>query len=150
MAKRKFYSFLAICTTVIFSLVYFLVFSRLDVSSGTDVEVIPSPSAIQVEGGVTQVYWLQLGVFSNESSYTQLVQECSELGLNPYVVISDEQHILVIGVCTSEQELQIAQEIVSIQGYEYMAKQADITDQNQIDLLKTDKITQVLQEVAYR
>ncbi len=149
MEKRKAYSILAVIASLIFSLIYFFVFSSLTPSSENIlIQSIDQEDTINNEKATT-LYWIQLGIFSQASSYSELIEETKALNLNPLTINTQGKIALVVG-CTSEESVHLENiNLIVDAGLEYMPKEKTDFDEIALPILREGSYEILLEEWIY-
>jgi len=144
--KRKICTVFGVCASLLFSLCYFVIFAGIDSE--------PHISVIQEEKPKSQtpltLYWIQLGVFKEESSYTSLVLNCETAGLELVQVQDDDKVILVAQCCLDKNIRQQGLEKLKGITEDYLLKEKRIEEDEALLLLKENDFKTVLEEFVYQ
>ncbi len=150
MRKKQIVCLLAIVASMLFSFVYFVVFSGLDKADTNDNSlIVVNEEQQEVLEGETTLYWIQMGVFTSESSYSELLKKFEDLNLESIVVNASSKQIIVVGCSTNEGELLNTLDVVINNDFEYMRKEMTFSDEEQLEMLSKKEYKTILEGYAY-
>lgn len=149
MEKRKACTILAILASVAFTAVYFFVFKNLKPQSMPVDDVVVKQPKSQENLSATTLYWVQLGVYKEPSSYEDLVKECAKLNMNPVLLDVQDKKILVVGCSEDEAKMEAVLNEIKEMEVEFMTKSATIHDETALGLIQQQDFKAVLEGFVY-
>lgn len=149
MEKRKACTILAILASVAFTAVYFFVFKNLKPQSGPVDDVVVKQPKTEENLTATTLYWVQLGVYKEASSYEDLVKECTQLNMNPTLLDVQDKKILIVGCSEDEAKMEAVLNEIKEMEVEYMTKSATIHDATALGLIQQKDYKAVLEGFVY-
>lgn len=132
------------CTVVIasiYAMIFYAVFSVEEDRS--EPVLLQQPASEKID----TLYWLQVGVFKEKSSYEQLQKQLSDSGFTVYCIPKDELTVVIMNPSTNIDELYRLKNQADVAGIEVIEKQAALNE-TQVDLWKNKEIEILLKELV--
>lgn len=149
MSKKNACTILALCASLVFSGIYFFIFSLLKEEDKNEILVV------QEEKEETQKFsdtlnWIQLGVFKEQKSYEDLIQICNEIGLEPYFISFQDKTAIVVACSDVKSETEQMLEKVKEKNLEYIVKEHTFTEKEAQELIVQKEYKKVLEGYVYQ
>lgn len=93
------------------------------------------------------VYVCQVGIFSNESNASDMVNKMTNLSYDSYRYLNDGKHIVIAGISLSNEEANEIGTSISASGMNCVIKQYNVSSEC-IELIKEGTYTMLLEELA--
>lgn len=95
------------------------------------------------------LYWLQAGVFKEESSYQDLKQELAAYGAEVVCASSDDLTYVLVSPTTQKEKLDELMGELTSAGIEVISKQAEL-DESQKQLLFDNRMEDLMKELVHQ
>lgn len=149
MSKKNACTILALCVSLIFSGIYFFIFSLLKEENKDEVMVIQEEKK-EVSDCNDYLSWIQLGVFKEQKSYTDLIEICTEMNLEPYLISFQDKTAVVVACSEVKNETELALEKVKERNLEYILKEQTFTQEEVQEMIAKKEYKQVLEGYVYQ
>lgn len=139
---------LACILSLIFTGFYYLVFNHQFAKEEvlTDSDLIKESSEIKFEE--QEIYWLQLGIFSESGSVNVLIEKCARIGIECHTYTKNESIIAFCNPTTDSTALSDVKKLLSENELEYYQKSAVISDPSQLEKLNTNSKEAYLEVIS--
>ncbi len=147
MKKKNVANALAVVVCLVFTVIYFLIFGSLKANPKIKVEdELLVTQEVKTNLTETTLYWLQLGIFKQTSSFEEIKNKCEANGYPVTVVNFSDKMAVVVGITNNESDLNQAKETMKLLGLEFMVKSYYFNSNSSLSAISSNNYAQALSE----
>lgn len=133
MENKKLIILFAAGFSIVFSIVYFLLFATISEPSTKDKRVL---------------YMNQVGLYKQQDSISDMQAKLKKQGITTYTWKQGDITAVVCGVSLKEAETKKLQETLKKQKYSYIQKSVSVTDRDVAQLLDREEYQKALERIS--
>lgn len=135
MKNKKLIYFFAITLSIIFSIIYLLIFHYY----------IPSS---EEESKATMIYLNQIGLYKDKANADKVASDLQSNQITGYIYKKEDVYVVACGVSKDESETQKVEEQLKALSYSYINKQISINDVQITELIDSNKYQEALELIG--
>lgn len=135
MKNKKLIYFFAITLSIIFSIIYLLIFHYYIPSSEED-------------NKTTMLYLNQIGLYKEKANAETVASDLQSNQITGYIYKKEDVYVVVCGVSKDESEAQKIEEQLKALSYSYINKQISIKDDEISELIDSKKYQEALELIG--